>query len=25
VKLNKNNMQTIPHRSPFSPTLTFLH
>jgi len=25
VVLNKNNMQTIPYRSLFSPTLRFLH
>jgi len=25
VKLNKNNMQTTPHRSPFSSTFRFLH
>jgi len=25
MELNKNNMQTTPHRSPVSPTLRFLH
>jgi len=25
VELNKNNMQTTPHRSPFSLSLRFLH
>jgi len=25
VELNKNNMQTTPHWSPFSPTINFLH